>query len=151
MRRQRKTKRPMSQEQVAFFATKTKQASKGKPWLLTLRKTLLFIGGSGVVLWNGSNEKVFVNLLLRHGHAYPTINVGHHKGASNSCHDNAQRWAARHPDQYNYATGYALHEEIWRPHSWLFDLKKKRVVETTKVMEVYFGFDVPAQILGIEK
>jgi hypothetical protein len=147
VKRQRRAKRPMSQEQVAFFATKTKQATKGKPWLSELRKALLSVGGSGVVLWNGSNEKMFVKLLLHYGRVYPTNNVGHRKGAANSCHENAQRWAARHPSRYNYATGYALHEEIWRPHSWLFDLKNERVVETTALMELYFGFDLPEAVI----
>jgi hypothetical protein len=94
-----------------------------------------------VVLWNGSNEEQFVALLLDRGHVYSTENLGFRRGDRNGCHDNAQLWAERRPSQYNYATGYALAKQIWRPHSWLIHFNKNQVIETTVRMKVYFGFD----------
>jgi hypothetical protein len=40
---------------------KTQKATKGRPWLVALRKALLSHGGSSVVLWNDSNGKLFVS------------------------------------------------------------------------------------------
>jgi hypothetical protein len=135
----------MDAEQQKFFETKTKEVTVSKPWLIPLREKLLAIGGSGVVLWNGSNEKAFVECLLEHGDVYTTQRIGFRKGAVNLCHENARRWAEQRPDWYNYATGYALSREIWRPHSWLFNPKKNRILETTVRQEQYFGVDCPVQ------
>jgi hypothetical protein len=136
----------MDADQQKFFETKTKEATESKPWLIPFREKLLAIGGSGVVLWNGSNEKAFVELLLQYGHVYPAKKSGVRKGDANRCHENAQRWARQRPDWYNYATGYALSRQIWRPHSWLFNLKRKRIIETTVRQEKYFGFDYPIDV-----
>ena len=138
----------MGPEQVAFFETKTKEALEGRPWLVALRDKLISFGGSGVVLWNGSNEEQFVALLMESGHLYSTANLGFRRGDLNRCHDNAQAWAERRPARYNYATGYALNEQISRPHSWLIDFDKNRVIETTRRMEVYFGFDYAIEKRG---
>ena len=135
----------MDAKQRRFFDTKTKEATESKPWLIPLREKLLRIGGSGVVLWNGSNEKAFVECLLEYGDVYSTQKIGFRKGAANLCHENTRRWAKQRPNWYNYATGYALSGQIWRPHSWLFNPKKNRVLETTVQQEKYFGFDYPMQ------
>jgi hypothetical protein len=139
------TQTAFSDEQRIFFEKRTKEATDSKPWLSNLHEKLLSMGGSNVVLWNGSNEEEFVKLLLEDGHLYSVKNIGLRKGEENNCHENAQRWAKQRPDWFNYATGYALAKEIWRPHSWLFNPKKQRVTETTVKQEKYFGFDYPLE------
>ena len=130
----------MDKEQAEFLAEKTKGALSEMPWLVVLRTKLLNLGGAAAVLWNGSNEQHFVENLLENGREYSTVNIGLHEGSRNECHDNSEELAMTNED-YHLATGYTLSTEVWRPHSWVYDLKNKRILETTFVRERYFGID----------
>ena len=136
----------MDKEQAEFLAEKAKGALSEMPWLEGLQTKLLNLGGAAAVLWNGSNEKDFVNILLENGREYSTANIELHEGCRNECHEDSEQLAMTKED-YHLATGYTLSAEVWRPHSWVYDLKNKRILETTLVRERYFGIDYkPDQI-----
>ena len=60
----------MDKEQADFLAEKTKGALLEMPWLVSLQTKLLNLGGAAAVLWNGSNEKDFVAILLEDGREF---------------------------------------------------------------------------------
>ena len=130
----------MTKEQAEFLAEKTKGALSEMPWLVGLQAKLLNLGGVAAVLWNGSNEEDFVNILLENGREYSTVNIELHEGGRNECHENSEQLAMTKED-YHLATGYTLSTEVWRPHSWVYDVKNKIILETTLARERYFGID----------
>lgn len=72
----------------------------------------------------------------------------------NQCHRNAsvffQNAEEVEPGRFQIATGYALtwHDNgtgIWVQHTWLWDTKFDRVIETTQKRACYFGFILDAE------
>ncbi len=131
----------MNKEQAEFLAEKTKGALSEMPWLVGLQTNLLNLGGVVAVLWNGSNEEDFVNILLENGREYSTANIELHEGGRNECHENSEQLAMTKEDYHLATTGYALSTGVWRPHSWVYDVKNKIILETTLARERYFGID----------
>jgi hypothetical protein len=122
----------VDKEQGEFLAEKTKRVLSEMPWLAALRTKLLNLGGAAAVLWNGSNEQPFVENQLEHGREYSIVNIELHESRRNRCHDNSEELAMTKED-YHLATGYTLSREVWRPHSWAYYWRNKRILETTEV------------------
>jgi hypothetical protein len=81
------------------------------PWLVSLQTKLLNLGGTATVLWNGTNEEDFVEILLENGCEY-TANIELHEGGRNECHENSEQLAMTNAD-YHLATGYAFSTQAW--------------------------------------
>ena len=87
-----------------------------------------------------SNSEQFVKDLIAQAKLWPSVGLRMRRGEPSNCHENSRRIASKHPQQYLRCTGYGLSaDSIWRPHSWVWDVKRKRIVETTEKRLVYFG------------
>lgn len=64
------------------------------------------------------------------------------QGRPGECHLNsAFLWDANRDQDINIWTGYALSDNIWRPHSWVYHNDTDELFETTpEVRELYYGF-----------
>jgi len=51
---------------------------------------------------------------------------------------NSEQLAMTKEDYHLATTGYALSTGVWRPHSWVYDVKNKIILETTLARERYF-------------
>lgn len=89
---------------------------------------------------------LLVKHLAAHGrHAHPLL-TRHVEGVPNRCHSNTARlWLDGEVD--TVATGFALNDGMWRPHSWGLD--GTTVVETTVPREGYWGITltIPGTLL----
>ena len=57
-----------------------------------------------------------------------------------SCHENSERLALA-DDNIDIYTGLALSDDgMWRVHTWVYDNKKGKFIETTVKREKYFGY-----------
>lgn len=131
---------PLDEERREFLGTRTKKAIRENPYLKELRDHMLEIGGEAVVLWNGSNSERFVRDLIALGNIRPGVGLRMQRGDPGNCHENSRRLASKRPQQYLRCTGYALSaDNVWRPHSWIWDVKGDCIVETTEKRLVYFG------------
>jgi hypothetical protein len=118
-------------------------AVKANPYLKLLDKKLLSLGGDTVVLWNPdtTTEETFVQVLLAFGRVTRGSTARLQVMAMGQCHANARELSKKYPKRYQAETGYALSADgCWRPHSWVWDIKESRVVETTETRTKYFGF-----------
>lgn len=79
-----------------------------------------------------------VTELLQHGRIFPTTGLKLRRGEPSGCHRNAAQLWAKH-ENLSVVTGYALSRDLWRQHSWLWDNKRERIMETTVQFEMYFG------------
>lgn len=129
-----------SAHQAEFFKTRTKQAFMEHPYLKKLHKHLLRIGGVAVVLWNGTNDEKIAQALISSGKAESGKTAILKLGEQSECHENSAKLHRQDPGRYAVLTGYALSDDgIWRPHSWVHDSLKRRIIETTEKRAVYFG------------
>jgi hypothetical protein len=125
----------------SFQKSALRSALQAKPYLKTLLKTLLSMGGDVACLWppnpvmtESSLQEYLANAVLSSGRSAKLK-----KMADSQCHDNALALAAENPDMV-WMTGYALsNDSVWRPHSWVWNSKKKHIVETTVRRVKYFG------------
>lgn len=64
-----------------------------------------------------------------------------------SCHDIAERMAVAQPPRYHRVFGYALGlDSHWRTHSWLVDLRTRRIVEPTpRIRQAYIGVELTTE------
>jgi hypothetical protein len=118
-------------------------ALKAKPFLRVLVQRLLSLGGSVACVWNDdeTTEKSFVNVLLMLGRVSGGKAARLQQMAGSQCHSNSINLTRRYPKRYQREIGFALSQDgLWRPHSWVWDIKKNQIVETTEKREVYFGF-----------
>lgn len=88
-------------------------------------------------------EDEYLRRVLKKGKLWPVSGLLLRAGEPNSCHLNSSKLFAKSPRTYRIVTGFYLdnREErpIWRPHTWLWDLKRKRIVETIIPATHYFG------------
>jgi len=62
-------------------------------------------------------------------------------GEPSHCHGNAACLWNNNRDRAKIMTGWALSDDnIWRQHSWLYNIFSKKIIETTKRRKAYFGF-----------
>lgn len=136
---------PLDNERRAFLRTRTKEAFHAGPYLKKLHKLLLGIGGEAVVLWNGSNGERLVEDLIAFGKAQPGGGLRMQPGEPGNCHENSRSLALKGSRQFLMCTGYALSgDSVWRPHSWVWDVKTERIIETTEKRVFYFGVIEPS-------
>ena len=118
-------------------------ALQDKPFLQKLVDRLLLFGGDYVVCWNEDQctSEGFVLTLIGLGRAAngKTARLRLKGMEPSHCHENAIRLARRYPTRYQREIGYALSEDKWVPHSWVWDIKESKIVETTGDRDVYFG------------
>ena len=77
--------------------------------------------------------------------AWPTDGAKVVRGAKwTMCHDIAEAMAVADPSRYRRVFGWALSDdEHWRTHSWLVDLRTRRIVEPTpQVRRAYVGVEL---------
>jgi hypothetical protein len=125
----------MSPEQKEFLAKRFKEFYV--PGLNQLKSKLMAIDGKMMV--PQPEHKADVHRLLNYGQIFPTTKLTCKRGLPNRCHSNAARlWCQTNNTQL--VSGYALAtDELWRQHSWLWDPKKQRIIETTHQFLQYFG------------
>lgn len=62
----------------------------------------------------------------------------------NQCHKNSARLFVTNPNRYSICTGWAVDTNfsfnVWSQHSWVYDNKTKKIIETTGKRKGYFGF-----------
>jgi hypothetical protein len=119
------------------------EAIKKKPFLTLLVNRLLAFRGSIVVCWNEDQctSEGFVACLMVLGRATAGKSARLRlKGMERShCHSNAIDLARKYPKRYQREIGYALSRDMWVPHSWIWDIRDSRIVETTCPRDAYFG------------
>lgn len=99
-----------------------------------LQAKLLLIGGK---LVSERSDPHWAEVLM-HGKTFeqPVCKVG---GDPNNCHENASRLWAEDVKKHVLVTGYALHCERWRPHSWV--LRGGEICDSCEVeSDHYFGW-----------
>lgn len=110
---------------------------RANPAWRELGERLKLIGGAAVC----AAFEEDMNLILRAGVTWAPIQkaILLIRGENCRCHQNVLRLSEANPD-LKVCTGYALSKDgIWRSHSWCFDRKTYRVVETTKKRVAYHG------------
>jgi hypothetical protein len=114
-----------------------KESSMGKQ-LRILRDKLIAIAGDAVVLPMIEDD---IDILLQRGDIIPqNYKPKMMEGAPCQCHSNVARLYEANPDRMVVCTGYGLSDDdLWRPHSWGWDKRSRRIVETTESREIYWG------------
>jgi len=95
------------------------------------------------VLWNPdiTTQESFVKCLLGLGRVTRGVTARLQEMVMSNCHENSKGLAKKFPKRYQAETGYALSDDgCWRPHGWVWDIKESRIVETTVLRKLYFGF-----------
>ncbi len=107
------------------------------PELVKLEKKLLTFGGEMVALqYEKDLDKILKRGIILNG-LNPITNIGE----KSSCHSNTCYLWDANQDRIIIMTGWALSRDgVWRQHTWGFDKKTKRVVETTENRVAYFGY-----------
>ena len=125
-----------------FQREKISVALLAKPFLKPLVKRLTGLGGDCAVVWwdDALTEEGFVFALLAFGRATNGRSARLRLMENNQCHENSRALSVRYPKLYQAETGYALSADgTWRPHSWVWDVQKAQIVETTELRTKYFG------------
>ena len=110
---------------------------RANPLWRELGERLKLIGGTAVC----AAFEEDMNLILRAGATWAPMqkDILLIHGENCRCHENALCLWETNPD-LQVCTGYALSKDgIWRSHSWCFDQKANRVLETTKRRVAYHG------------
>jgi hypothetical protein len=114
-----------------------------KPFLKPLVALLLSYGGEVAVIWNEDQctDEGFVACLTGLGRMTvgKTARLRLKGSMPCHCHSNAIRLHRAYPHRYQREIGYARSGDIWVPHSWLWDMRDSRIVETTGARDAYFG------------
>jgi hypothetical protein len=109
-----------------------------------LEATLLAVGGSAAV--PPGNPDPMIRVFLDDGKGLEQPTVVTVTGDENECHVNAANlW--RSGQSTAIGTGYALSDDLWREHSWGWDVDG-RLIETTKVRDRYFGIRLEGDAAG---
>lgn len=112
-------------------------AKKGNIEHVPLKKILLEIGGWGVCI-NGLEPDL--DKIVSRGVRFPAKSVMM-KGEPCQCHSNSALCWESNKERCRICTGYALSRDgMWRQHSWVLDLHREIVVETTEKRVAYWGF-----------
>jgi len=122
----------------------------------TLRKLLLSYNGREVLGLDSKPPKpnfdlpgVYIAPLLRIGRLRQGEAIRIRKRGMEPCRcfDNAERLVQEGKEPV-YAIGFAFTESdgFWRPHGWCIS-KRNTIVETTTPREMYFGIEIPADVV----
>lgn len=113
---------------------KSRQAKKFKELMAILTRF-----GSPYVILPSVEEDL--DNILRRGEFTKGSTARLKLGKPSGCHANSCRIYDTNPSRYRVATGYALSSDgLWRQHSWVYDTKDRRIIETTEKRKGYFGF-----------
>ena len=94
------------------------------------------------------SESALAILFAERAVVWPTERAKIARGAEwRACHDIAERLALGNPERYHRVFGYALgHDAHWRTHSWVVDLRTRRIIEPTPaVRRAYVGVELTTQ------
>lgn len=107
----------------------------------TLKDKLLSLGGTDV------NEVYEENLseLLQKGVLFNPSKVVIVKMDVSKCHSNSACFWGNYTNEHGkeslkIATGWVLDGEKWYQHSWLYQPKTNKIIETTHKRKLYFGY-----------
>jgi hypothetical protein len=100
-----------------------------------LEEKLLSYGGTRVA---ETYEEDLDKLLLR-GEFFEPDEITVRKMTSSKCHRNCADVYNKNKD-LRLVTGWALLDDVWVQHSWLYDNEYNEIIETTEHRDVYFGF-----------
>lgn len=108
-----------------------------------LNALLLEHGGEQACLVEDDDR--FFPLLVR-GMSWPASpsRVRVRKGRAHRCHGNSGAIWKANKGRCSIVTGYALSDGRWVQHSWVWDTKHRRVIETTFKRQAYFGYELTA-------
>jgi hypothetical protein len=99
----------------------------------TIDDVLLAHGGERVLHQDGGLDE----FIIEYGGLLSPNKVTLKKGRQHNCHRNTSGFYIMNYPSYRIATGYALSNSLWYPHSWL--LAKDTIIETTRAFRLYFG------------
>lgn len=123
------------------------------PNLKKLHNKILEFGGEAVVPLPEDQCDTF----LSRGELFVPKKIILKEMGKSECHKNAILYCCKewNKNKFNIlpATGYGLSVDgLWRQHSWVIDIKKNNIIETTVIREKYFGviiiIDEVAKIIG---
>ena len=104
-----------------------------------LKHKLLSYGGKSVKLGLDTEEEQ--NRMLDEGKIY-NGQVNYITMVNNKCHRNVADKYKNGSPGIKIISGYALFDDIWLQHSWLFN-KMNRIVETTNIKwDKYYGYEL---------
>ena len=131
------------EKRMKILQNRTEASIKQQPGLAKLRDKLLAIGGDVIVpVFEEDLDK-----LLKRGRVFKGP-VTMMKGEPIRCHQNTAelyRNNLNNPHQdLRIVTGWGMTIDndglgVWRQHSFIWDMKNKRVIETTEKRDIYFG------------
>jgi hypothetical protein len=118
--------------------------------LRAVDEILLGIGGRTVEFGGGYLGFVDFHLIravMQRGMKFPADGVIMMPGKPSRCHENVDALWHQGAPGMEVATGFALINAvgIWEMHSWGWNVKKRRVIETTERRDAYFGFTMTAR------
>lgn len=101
-----------------------------------LQHKLLSIGGEKVIHLPDPE----IETLLKQGKLINHSKIVKKRGQPSQCHGNSALLWLKHPTKVRICTGWALHDGIWRQHTWGLEGKRKiKILETTVPSDCYFG------------
>ena len=101
-----------------------------------IREKLLSIGGTSI---KDTFEEDAEKLLTRGIHFQPE-DIDCLNMEQSRCHRNTS-YVWKGNKQFKIVTGWALHNDIWYQHTWLYREDDNEIVETTPtIYDEYFGF-----------
>jgi hypothetical protein len=104
-----------------------------------IETTLLALGGTRVV--RAPLELAELRRIISDGKSFPIERVGRLRGAPNDCHSNSFAYCLTH-HACRFCTGFALSpDSLWRAHSFIWNTRKQRILETTCDRIAYYGFE----------
>lgn len=101
-----------------------------------LHDKLLSLGGSAALMkFDEDVGKILKRGVIQHGRV-----VRFMLGDPSQCHANSASVWSRDRERFSIVTGWALSNDgIWRQHTWVYDSRDKKIVETTEKHALYFG------------
>lgn len=126
--------------------TKQNDLSKLYSMKKELKLKLLSCGG----LMVSPQPDPFSGLVFNYGELFPDFKIKLKLMEQCMCHENSIKLARKNPTRYIHFYGYGLSaDDMWRPHSWIFDDQKKEIIETTEKRLKYFGIVTGELFKGI--
>lgn len=135
---------PRGLERYYLLQDRTQALLESYPRMVPLVRRLLELGGHVYVSMGPDPD---AETILDRGTEVASENLRYEYGEPSRCHHNAARLWLEDTGRYRLFTGYGLTWDAdglgcWRQHSWLWDAREDRLVETTERRSVYFGFEL---------
>jgi hypothetical protein len=130
----------MHPHQKEFLDNRTKEMLSKHPEFKPLINKLTGIDGTHVLVEEGDPD---FKRILKDGCVVDS-GVAMFKGKGmmriNRCHNNVALLKHYNPKTTDVMTGYVLKDEgLWIPHSWGWDKKRGKIIETTVKHDKYYG------------